>query len=61
MSCWPLVKAMGKRPVLWTDPANWMGHVAATGDSRFRYRYVLGDLTDMSDLQNEEYAREFLQ
>ncbi len=56
-----LVKAMGKRPVLWTDPANWMGHVGATGDSRFRYRYVLGDLTDMSNLQNEEYAREFLQ
>jgi len=28
---------------------------------RFRYRYVLGDLTDMSDTQDEEYLRQFLQ
>ena len=55
-----LTKAMGTRPVLWTDPTNWMGHVVAAGP-RFGYRYVLGDLTDMSDAQDEEYLRELLQ
>jgi cephalosporin-C deacetylase-like acetyl esterase len=55
-----LTKAMGTRPVLWTDPTNWMGRVVAAGP-RFRYRYVLGDLTDMSDTQDEEYLRELLQ
>ncbi len=55
-----LTKAMGARPVLWTDPANWMGRVVAAGP-RFRYRWVLGDLTDMSDKQDEEFLREFLQ
>ena len=37
-----LTKAMGDRPVLWTDPTNWMGRVVALG-ARYRYRYVLGD------------------
>jgi hypothetical protein len=55
-----LIKAMGARPVLWTDPTNWMGHVVAAGP-RFHYRYVVGDITDMSDAQDEEYLREFLQ
>ena len=43
-----LVKAMGARPVLWTDPTNWMRRVVALGPP-FRYRYVLGDATDFSD------------
>ena len=55
-----LTNAMGSRPVLWTDPTNWMGRVADAGP-RFRYRYVLGDITDMSDAQDEEYTRELLQ
>jgi len=55
-----LTKAMGSRPILWTDPTNWMGRVVAAGP-RFRYRYVLGDITDMSDTQDEEYLREILQ
>jgi cephalosporin-C deacetylase-like acetyl esterase len=55
-----LAKAMGTRPVLWTDPTNWMGRVVAAGP-QFRYRYVLGDLTDRSDAQDEEYMRELLQ
>ena len=55
-----LTKAMGTRSVLWTDPTNWMGHVVAAGP-RFRYRYVLGDLTDMTDTQDEEYLRQILQ
>jgi cephalosporin-C deacetylase-like acetyl esterase len=55
-----LVKAMGHRPVMWTDPANWMGRVVAAGP-RFRYRWVLGDLTEMSDMQDIDYARELMQ
>jgi len=27
---------------------------------RFRYRWVLGDLTDQSDTQDIEYARELM-
>ena len=33
-----LVHAMGVRPVLWTDPANWMGQTVPLG-AGFRYRY----------------------
>jgi cephalosporin-C deacetylase-like acetyl esterase len=33
-----LVHAMNRRPVLWTDPANWMGQVTPLG-AGFRYRY----------------------
>lgn len=33
-----LTRALGKRPVLWTDPANWMGQIVPLGDG-FRYRY----------------------
>ena len=54
-----LMDAMGDRPVLRTDPTNWMGKVVNAGP-RFRYRWVLGDLTDMSDRQDNEYAEEFL-
>jgi cephalosporin-C deacetylase-like acetyl esterase len=34
-----LLKAMGERPVLWTDPTNWMNQVVEAGPG-FRYRYV---------------------
>jgi cephalosporin-C deacetylase-like acetyl esterase len=54
-----LRKAMGDRPVLWTDPTNWMGRVIAAGP-RFQYRYALGDLTDMSAAQDDAYARELM-
>jgi hypothetical protein len=54
-----LVKAMGDRPVMWTDPTDWMTRVAARGP-RFQYRWVLGDLTDMSDVQDMGFARELL-
>jgi len=54
-----LVKLMVDRPVIWTDPTNWMGRVAFVGP-RFRYRWVLGDLTDQSDAQDIEYARELM-
>lgn len=54
-----LVKAMGARPVLWTDPTNWMGRVVALGPP-FRYRYVLGDATDFSDAQDRAFADELL-
>jgi hypothetical protein len=54
-----LTKAMGDRPVLWTDPTNWMGRVVAAGP-RFHYRYVLGDLTDMSEAQDDAYVEELM-
>jgi hypothetical protein len=54
-----LTKAMGNRPVLWTDPTNWMDQVVSAG-AQFRYRYVLGDLTDRTGAQDEEYIREFI-
>lgn len=34
-----LLKTMGERTVLWTDPTNWMNQVVEAGP-RFRYRYV---------------------
>jgi len=55
-----LVTAMGpQRPVLWTDPTNWMRNVVWLGQ-RFQYRYVLGDMTDLADAQDEQYAAELL-
>ncbi|MGH9719733.1 MAG: alpha/beta hydrolase family protein, partial [Bryobacteraceae bacterium] len=33
-----LVRAMGKRSVLWTDPTNWMGQIQGLG-ARFQYRF----------------------
>lgn len=52
-----LTKAMGTRPLLWTDPANWMGHPVPLG-SPFQYRYVLGDMTDVHDAQDDAYIAE---
>ena len=54
-----LAKAMGNRPVLWTDPTNWMGRTVYPGPE-FRYRYVLGDTTDLHDAQDNGYMEEFL-
>src|SRR5579872_227231 len=55
-----LTKAMRNRPVLWTDPTNWMGRVVALGP-RFHYRYVLGDTTDLSDAQDNEFLEMLIQ
>jgi hypothetical protein len=55
-----LVAAMGARRVFWTDPTNWVHGATALG-APFRYRYVLGDLTDEMDVQDDGYIREFLQ
>jgi len=54
-----LMKLMGSRPILWTDPVNWMGRVAHY-DGPFRYRWVLGDITEMAEAQDKEYLQEFL-
>jgi dienelactone hydrolase len=54
-----LTKAMGNRPVLWTDPSNWMGHAVALG-APFRYRYVVGDTTDLLDDQDNSYINELI-
>ncbi len=52
-----LRKAMGTRSVLWTDPSNWMGRPVPLG-ARFRYRYILGDTTDLHNEQDNAYIRE---
>jgi dienelactone hydrolase len=54
-----LTRAMGNRTVLWTDPANWMGHPVALG-APFRYRYVIGDTTDLHDEQDNAYINELI-
>ena len=54
-----LVKLMGDRPLLRTDPANWMGRVVSAGQG-FRYRWALGDITDRTDAQDLEFARELI-
>ncbi|HEX5410768.1 MAG TPA: acetylxylan esterase [Terriglobia bacterium] len=55
-----LVKAMGKRQVMWTDPTNWLRRVVALGPA-YQYRYVLGDTTDLAQAQDDAYIRELLQ
>ncbi|MCZ2080283.1 MAG: acetylxylan esterase [Bryobacterales bacterium] len=54
-----LVKAMGERPVMWTDPTNWMGRIVAAGPA-YRYRYVLGDTTDLMEVQDDAYIAELI-
>jgi cephalosporin-C deacetylase-like acetyl esterase len=54
-----LVKAMGSRRVMWTDPTNWIRTIVFAGSS-FHYRYVLGDTTDLADAQDDGYIRELL-
>jgi hypothetical protein len=55
-----LVKAMGTRQVIWTDPTDWVGNVVALGPT-FQYRYILGDTTDYANAQDDVYMRELLQ
>jgi len=54
-----LMKAMGKRQVMWTDPTNWLRQVVALGP-RYQYRYVLGDTTDLAQAQDDAYIKELL-
>ena len=54
-----LVKAMGSRRVLWTDPTSWIRTVVFAGPS-FRYRFVPGDITDMAEVQDDAFTRELL-
>ncbi len=54
-----LTRAMGTRPVLWTDPTNWMDRIIPLHPP-FQYRYVLGDATDFYDTQDNMYMGEFL-
>jgi hypothetical protein len=37
-----------------------MGHPVPLG-SKFRYRYILGDMTDYHDAQDDAYIEEFIQ
>jgi hypothetical protein len=54
-----LTKAMGARPVMWTDPVNWMNRVVALPGS-YQYRFILGDTTDFADAQDDAYLDDFL-
>ncbi len=54
-----LTKAMGDRVVMWTDPTNWMGRVVSVGP-RYKNRWVLGDLTEMSETQNNQYLDQLI-
>jgi hypothetical protein len=54
-----LAKAMGNRQVLWTDASNWMGHAIALRGP-FRYRYVVGDTTDLLEDQDQSYINELV-
>ena len=54
-----LTKAMGARPVMWTDPANWMNKIVSL-HGPYEYRYILGDTTDLADAQDDAYIEEFL-
>lgn len=54
-----LVKAMANRRVMWTDPASWMNRIVPLGPP-FRYRYVLGDTTELADEQNNAYVDELI-
>src|SRR2546430_2285667 len=44
------------RPVLWTDPENWMKRLVAL-PGPYRYRYVLGDTTELANAQAQPHAR----
>lgn len=55
-----LAKLIQPRRILWTDPTNWMGRVIAPG-SPFRNRWVLGDISEMSETQDLDFAKEWLQ
>ena len=54
-----LTDAMENRPVLWTDPSNWMGHAVSLGPP-FRYRTIIGDETDLHDEQGKAFMNEFI-
>jgi hypothetical protein len=54
-----LTKAMENRPVLWTDPTNWMGHAVPLGPL-FRYRTIIGDETDLHDEQDSAFIKDFI-
>jgi cephalosporin-C deacetylase-like acetyl esterase len=54
-----LVKAMGNRQVIWTDPTKWMGRIEPLGPP-FRYRYILGDTTDLADAQDNALLDELM-
>jgi hypothetical protein len=54
-----LVKAMGTRQVLWTDPTNWMEKVVFLGPP-YHHRYEIGDITDMATAQDDAYLEELL-
>ena len=55
-----LTQAMGNRPVMWTDPANWMNRIVSL-PGPYQYRYILGDTTELADAQDNAFIEQFLQ
>ena len=54
-----LVQMMGTRRVFWTDPTNWVQRVVSLGPP-YRYRDVVGDITDEAESQDIRFLHEFL-
>lgn len=54
-----LVKAMGSRTVVWSDPTDWRGQLAYVGDPS-QYRFVLGDDNDIRDEMDQPFIDAFL-
>jgi hypothetical protein len=55
-----LTKAMGSRPVFWTDPTNWTEQVVSL-NGPYKYRYlVFGINTDLAEAEANQYIDEFL-
>jgi dienelactone hydrolase len=54
-----LIRAMGNRPVMLTDPTTWMQRIIPLPPP-YRYRYVLGDATDLADDQDNALVDEFI-
>jgi len=54
-----LLKVVGDRPVMLTDPTTWMRRVMPLPPP-YRYRYILGDTTELADAQDNALVDEFI-
>jgi hypothetical protein len=54
-----LTQAMGNRPLLCTDPVNWLNRIVALRGP-YKYLYILGDTTELASSQDDAYIDEFL-
>jgi dienelactone hydrolase len=54
-----LLRAMETRPVMLTDPTTWMQRIKPLPPPN-RYRYILGDATDLADEQDNAFVDELI-